>query len=569
MVASTEVLDAYRRLWQEVDETERRRLAEICLATGVEYSAQGVTRHGRDGFLAYVADHQESGNKRTFPEDAEQHNEQILLRWEQPDPDGSGTLNGADYGEVDTQGLFKRISSFLTERVKKKGLIPSFETWAKENPIQALGLAGGILYTLLRVPLSVFYMRLGLTPEDVGFSNVTILLQSFSIYIVAFLVFTLVVVILGTPLVFPVQLGVGLEKRRHPGATRWQRFKRLDAPLLLPGTLVLLLLLIFIQRPDVTTKIMIWSSILAFAFYCVWPYVAIWFLYRRQFDLRKEMAPQRRKTISELPISFLKLLLAYALLALLLAPWTAYTDAENVRDGNTLQDSPVPRPWRAPPVQASWIDKVNGMDDLPGCENLRFLGSTDKSLVFFDWHDKDVYRIQPDKVTLRIKDSKDDCPAEVLQPPTDIQVHRVWTKGASVHYHFVAPSRWAMTDFIVRQPYVRSIEVKVTGVQKVKLSLIRSTSQGTWKRVISRKSIVKKGRARVIFKRPVDARSDMNRYLFLQISNITSKKMKIYFTTHDVNKNVKGYLWCNRPAPTCIHRGEDLNAVVVGWKRPR
>ena len=47
-----------------------------------------------------------------------------------------------------------------------------------ENPLPAAGVLGGTLYLILRIPLSLFYGRLGITPEEAGFDNVTVLLQS-------------------------------------------------------------------------------------------------------------------------------------------------------------------------------------------------------------------------------------------------------------------------------------------------------------------------------------------------------------------------------------------------------
>jgi hypothetical protein len=501
--ASTEVLEAYRRLWKEGDKEERRRLAEVCLTKDMKYYVQGFTGDSRDDFLTYLAEHQESANKRSFVQHVEQHHEQVMLQWEQREPDGSSTLKGTDYGQVDPKGLIKRISSFQGERVKREGIVEDVRTWAKENPIQALGLAGAILYTLLRIPLSVFYLRLGVSPEDVGFSNVTILLQSFSLYILAF--------VLVTSFLLGIFLIAGIVALFNFQALRRQRARGIQQ--------------------------------------------------------------QIRDAIRQLPRAFLTLLLVYAPVGLLLALIFAYSDAEYVRHGSALRG--LPRPWRAPAVQALWIDKTDDMENLPGCRALRLLGATDKSVVLFDWTDGDVYHVQPDKVTVRVKGSKKDCPADILgpavipPPPKDIQEHKVWEKTSNVHPHCVARDHWAMTDFVVRQPYVRSIEVRVGGVDRARLSLIRPTGQNTWQSVASKVSTVRKGRAKVIFSEPVDVKAYMNRRLFLRVSNITRENMTVYFTTRNVNKNVKGYLWCNRSAATCVHRGDDLNAVVIGWQRPR
>jgi len=316
MVASTKVLDAYRSIWKEGDEPERRRIAEICLPESVEYYAQDVTCHGREEFLEHLAEHQESANKRSFHERAEQHNEQVVLPWEQSQPDGSGTLKGADYAQVDAKGLLKRISSFQTERVEKKGILQDLITWAKDNPIQALGLAGGILYILLRVPLSVFYAGLGVTPEDVGFSNVTILLQSFSVSIAVLLIGTLIVLIVLTPVMFPMQVALRLEKGLHPGIKPKSRL----VPLYVPAIVIFCVIIWVLDRRSMSYE----NSgaltadfvllIAAIVLYGVLPYVGLLVLYRRHFSaLRTAVAKQRKDTISKLPVIFLRALLAYAL----------------------------------------------------------------------------------------------------------------------------------------------------------------------------------------------------------------------------------------------------------------
>lgn len=152
--------------------------------------------------------------------------------------------------------------------------------------------------------------------------------------------------------------------------------------------------------------------------------------------------------------------------------------------------------------------------------------------------------------------------------PADVRVHEVWEEGGNAHFHRVAQERWAMTDFVVTEPYVRSMEVNVTGVDKVRLALIRRTGPDEWQPVVYDEPSVEEGRAKVIFKNPVDVRSDMGKRLFLQVFNVADRNMRVYFTTHNVNRSVQGYLWCDRKTASCVHRGEDLNAMVVGWSRP-
>jgi hypothetical protein len=155
-----------------------------------------------------------------------------------------------------------------------------------------------------------------------------------------------------------------------------------------------------------------------------------------------------------------------------------------------------------------------------------------------------------------------------LGPPADTHEHEIREEGANVHFHRVARDRWAMTDFIVTLPYVRSIEVNVTGVDKVRLSLIRRTGPDVWQPIAWDEPPVEAGRAKTIFMEPIDVRADIGKKLFLQVFNVSQGEIRVYFTTQNINKNVQSYLGCNGLAASSLHRGEDLNALVIGWSRP-
>lgn len=165
-------------------------------------------------------------------------------------------------------------------------------------------------------------------------------------------------------------------------------------------------------------------------------------------------------------------------------------------------------------------------------------------------------------------DPSSDPVAGFIGPPPDVRMHEVWEEGANVHTHTLGPEQWAMTEFPVTQPYLRSIEVQVSAAEKVRLVALRRTGPDTWQLVGGDNPTVIDGRAKVIFKQPIDIRADLGGQLYLQALNIERHQIRIFFATRNVAPRVRSYLWCDGPAITCIHRGEDLNAIVYGWSRP-
>jgi hypothetical protein len=165
------------------------------------------------------------------------------------------------------------------------------------------------------------------------------------------------------------------------------------------------------------------------------------------------------------------------------------------------------------------------------------------------------------------RDPNSDPVPAVVGDPADVHEHEVWEEGGNAHFHRVARNQWAMTDFLVTQPYIRSVEVNVAGVDKVRLAVIRQVGPDAWQPVAYDEPSIEDQRAKIIFKDPLDVRADLHKRLFLQVFNVAQGSMHVYFTTHNVNRSVKSYLWCPRPAATCVHRGEDLNALIVGWSR--
>jgi hypothetical protein len=65
-------------------------------------------------------------------------------------------------------------------------------TWVRQNPVAALTLAGLLLYGSLRLGAGIFYGRLGVAPEDVGFGYPELIARS--IFGLGILLITLMIV---------------------------------------------------------------------------------------------------------------------------------------------------------------------------------------------------------------------------------------------------------------------------------------------------------------------------------------------------------------------------------------
>jgi hypothetical protein len=90
--------------------------------------------------------------------------------------------------------------------------------WVYKNPAPSLTIAGVLVYTLLRVNYALFYGRLGVTPEDVGLTYVSILIQTIGVlagtaYLLVYMVLELLPSLLGLLLV-PIGGALGLLLKR-------------------------------------------------------------------------------------------------------------------------------------------------------------------------------------------------------------------------------------------------------------------------------------------------------------------------------------------------------------------
>jgi hypothetical protein len=151
-------------------------------------------------------------------------------------------------------------------------------------------------------------------------------------------------------------------------------------------------------------------------------------------------------------------------------------------------------------------------------------------------------------------------------PPTDVVMHEVWRGGAEAHPHGVTQGQWAMTQFRVTEPFLRSVEVNVGGPSTVRLVVYRHTGSNQWTQVVARTVPVQQdGHTKAVFAPAIAV--DVGETLYLQVLNVEQEPLAVYFSDRDDAPSTSSYLWCQGPAATCVHPGHDMNAIVYGWAR--
>ena len=66
----------------------------------------------------------------------------------------------------------------LSRTAVSDGRWSKVRAWVTANTVAALTLSGLILYVILRLPYSIYYGRLGSSPEDIGLDYISLLSQS-------------------------------------------------------------------------------------------------------------------------------------------------------------------------------------------------------------------------------------------------------------------------------------------------------------------------------------------------------------------------------------------------------
>jgi hypothetical protein len=108
-------VDSYARAWLETDPAARRALLERCWAVdGVFCDPLGQVT-GRDGLADHIGGFQaeQPGARIEMVSGVDEHDGYVRFAWQLRAPDGSVALEGTDFGELDGDGVLRRIIGFF------------------------------------------------------------------------------------------------------------------------------------------------------------------------------------------------------------------------------------------------------------------------------------------------------------------------------------------------------------------------------------------------------------------------------------------------------------------------
>jgi hypothetical protein len=149
-------------------------------------------------------------------------------------------------------------------------------------------------------------------------------------------------------------------------------------------------------------------------------------------------------------------------------------------------------------------------------------------------------------------------------PGPDVRIHEVWASSAENVTHFLDErGDWAMTDFKVTVPYLRSTEMAAgPNGSKVLLSVKDEHDQ----EIAQGEAIITDYRAKVVFDSAVDVTDYVDRRLHFELKNIYGGRVYVYLTKNDRDRTVTSYLSCpSRPAVSCPNpKAQDLSVLIVG-----
>jgi hypothetical protein len=150
--------------------------------------------------------------------------------------------------------------------------------------------------------------------------------------------------------------------------------------------------------------------------------------------------------------------------------------------------------------------------------------------------------------------------------------HHNWS-GAPDNSRTIGYREWAMTTFVVHQPYLRSVEVNVSGPGEADLIVYRSPAHDQWEEVAAARPVVvpqdgeiENRHTKYVFENPV--RVTVGEKLYLQVFNREDRPMEVYFSEADKTPE-QSYVWCpGDDAEACTYDGGDLRSIVYGWHQP-
>jgi hypothetical protein len=269
------------------------------------------------------------------------------------------------------------------EPAPRAGLVA---TWVAYNPAQVLALFAVVTYAALRIPTTIFYSELGVSPDEVGLGDYTLIKASLLVvagYALSGLIVGLLMNALASVTGFPEAFFGALPADDH---AHW----RVKASLAVWGVTGSICAVALTLGGIGVTPFSISGEVAAAAFGS--SVIVSWLLLRKwrptvwkvaTSALTKDRRARRWRTASSyallgaIPMLYLVLILA------------AVEQSNEVKHGGTVEYTALP--WHADAASVTWT--TPGAAKLPGCHVLRYLGSSSGRLVFFDASDHRVFRV--------------------------------------------------------------------------------------------------------------------------------------------------------------------------------
>jgi hypothetical protein len=284
-------------------------------------------------------------------------------------------------------------------------------TWATQNPLALLPVALAALYVVLRIPVTLFYNDLGVTPEEVGQGDAVVLRNSLIL---------LVVLVAAAALVGPLyllflkpQFTFGEVTRRLRRQNRRHARFALGLLVLPPLGLYLGLLLVVSLTTSATALAIVFVSFgLGSALTYIFGPTLIMRLYRPAARVR-EIAADRVRRSGEVSGNWIEAaaggLIGLAVVILLVVlPIEAMSAAGNVRQGDEAGGRFLP--WRALPARVDYLDAKIKPPFVNDCKSLRYLGESNGRAIFFDSAMDAAFRVPSDEIIISLGGDCDSGP---------------------------------------------------------------------------------------------------------------------------------------------------------------
>ena len=117
LTGTTTAIDTYTEAWAERDAAARLALLERCWAEDGVYCDPLGRAEGRPALSDLIAGFQaqQPGARIEVVSEVDEHHGFLRFTWRMRGPDGAVAIEGTDFGEVDEQGLLRRIVGFFGE----------------------------------------------------------------------------------------------------------------------------------------------------------------------------------------------------------------------------------------------------------------------------------------------------------------------------------------------------------------------------------------------------------------------------------------------------------------------